>query len=152
MWNIFEFCCETRSHSRFKSNFESNFGFSTEYKNILRKCYLAIVLTCLQVSSDSKKIIDQKLCRLFLVDLVLWQIRTKTTLAEIDRKYNRANRKLSYNLCLFPERNTGENRKVFLSSIYYRDLTSLPSFLKKCILVPEIFTLNCSFIKLHFAM
>ena len=40
------------------SNFEvaARPGFVTEFKNILHKCYLAIILTCLQESGDSKKI------------------------------------------------------------------------------------------------
>ena len=45
-----------------KINLWSNFqtaarpGFTTEFKNISHKCYLAIVLTCLQVLGDSKKL------------------------------------------------------------------------------------------------
>ena len=31
-------------------------GFATEFKNISHKCYLVIILTCLQESGDSKKI------------------------------------------------------------------------------------------------
>ena len=31
-------------------------GFSTEFKNISHKCYLAIIKMCLQASGDSKKI------------------------------------------------------------------------------------------------
>ena len=30
-------------------------GFATEFKNISHKCYLAIIITCLQESDDSKK-------------------------------------------------------------------------------------------------
>ena len=40
------------------SNFEvaARPGFVTEFKNILHKCYLVIILTYLQESGDSKKI------------------------------------------------------------------------------------------------
>ena len=61
-----KFYCETGCSSTYKLlnkiNLWSNFqtaarpGFASEFKNISHKCYLFIVLTCLQESGDSKKI------------------------------------------------------------------------------------------------
>ena len=64
-------------------------GFATEFKNISHKCYLAIIMTCLQVSGDSKKLGMSTLHASYSIKLWLQQLWPITYLITKIKKWKK---------------------------------------------------------------